>query len=67
MELTRTADDVGSMERVTNKDDIGRSLALQKGEFSELIGGEAPRLTGEGLDGGAWVAPTIRPGPLVAA
>ena len=46
MELTRTADDVGSMERAVDKDErhaeIGRSLALQKGEFSELIGTDSP-------------------------
>ena len=50
---------MGALAGGGQKQDVLGTCALFADEARCIIGGEAPRLTGENLDGGAFVAPTI--------
>ena len=50
---------MGALASGGQKQDVLAKCEMFKGEARCIIGGEAPRLTGEDLAGGAFVAPTI--------
>jgi len=50
---------MGALAGAGQKQDVLGACALFADEARRIIGDEAPRLTGENLQGGAWVAPTI--------
>ncbi|MEC8553144.1 MAG: aldehyde dehydrogenase family protein, partial [Pseudomonadota bacterium] len=50
---------MGALAGAGQQQDVLATCALFADEARCIIGGEAPELTGENLDGGAWFAPTI--------
>ena len=50
---------MGALAGAGQKQDVLGTCALFADEARCIIGGAQPQLAGEGLDGGAWMAPTI--------